>query len=123
MKHPKPHRPERLAALIHEELALALTTLIKDPRVGFVTITQVHVTPDGKHATVSVSVLGEEEEKQRAMDGLAHARGFLRTRLADALSVRTIPELQFELDRGLEHARRIDELLAQARRDPEDGSD
>lgn len=120
MKHPKSHRPERLAALIHEELALAFTRLIKDPRVGFVTITQVQVSPDAKHATVSVSVMGAEDEKTRAMDGLQHAKGFLRTHLAEALHLRTTPELEFELDRGLEHARRIDELLAQARRDDGD---
>jgi ribosome-binding factor A len=119
MRHPKSHRPERLAALIHEELALALTRLIKDPRVGFVTITQVQVSPDGKHAAVSVSVLGTEDEKTRAMDGLRHAKGFLRTHLAETLGLRTTPDLEFALDRGLEHARRIDELLAQTRREDE----
>ena len=79
------------------------------------TITGVHVTADGHHATVRVSVLGTEEEKGRAMDGIEHAKGFLRTQLARTLALRVTPELHFELDRGLEHARRIDALLDQVR--------
>ena len=114
MKRTPRHRAERLAALVHETLATALTTL-KDPRIGFVTITGVHVTADGRHATVRVSVLGTEEEKGRAMDGIEHAKGFLRTHLARAVELRVTPELHFELDRGLEYARRIDALLDQVR--------
>jgi ribosome-binding factor A len=113
------HRPERLAALVQETLAQAIATTLKDPRVGFVTITGVRVTPDGHHATVRVSVLGTEEEKGRALTGLEHARGFLRTRLAADLDLRVTPELRFELDRGLEHAQRIDALLDQIRHDGE----
>ena len=109
------HRPERLAALIHETLAMALTTQLKDPRIGFVTITHVQVTPDGQHATVRFSVLGTDEEKGRAAEGLDHARGFLRSYLATELDLRATPELRFELDRGLEHARRIDAILDELR--------
>jgi ribosome-binding factor A len=122
MKRVPRHRPERLAALVHETLAVALTTQIKDPRVGFVTITHVSVTPDGEHAIVHVSVLGDEEAKTRALDGLEHAKGFLRTQLAHVLNRRVTPELKFELDRGLEHARRIDDLLSQVRREDEEPS-
>ncbi|HEX9632645.1 MAG TPA: 30S ribosome-binding factor RbfA [Gemmatimonadales bacterium] len=111
MKRRRPHRPERLAALLHETLATALTTQLKDPRIGFVTITGVQVTPDGQHATVRFSVLGTDEDKARAVEALEHARGFLRSHLATHLELRLTPELRFELDRGLEHARRIDELL------------
>lgn len=111
MKRSRRHRVERLAALIRETLATALTTQLKDPRIGFVTITGVEVTPDGQHATVRFSVLGSDEDKGRAVEGLEHARGFLRSHLATRLELRTTPELRFELDRGLEHARRIDELL------------
>lgn len=113
------HRPERLAALLRETLASALTTGLKDPRIGFVTITGVQVTPDGQHATIRVSVLGTEDEKTRALEGLAHARGFLRSHLATHLDLRVTPELRFELDRGLEHARRIDEILDRLREEGE----
>jgi ribosome-binding factor A len=111
------HRPERLAALIQESVAGAVSTLLKDPRVGFLTVTGVTVSPDGSHAIVRVSVMGDQEEKDRALQGLESARGFLRSHLAKTLALRTIPELRFELDRGLEHAQRIDRLLAELKRD------
>lgn len=108
------HRPERLAALVQETLAEIITTGgLKDPRVGFVTITGVTLTPDGAHATVRVSVMGTEDEKGRAIEGLDSARGYLRSRLAQTLAVRVAPELRFTLDRGLEHTRRIDDILDQ----------
>jgi ribosome-binding factor A len=116
MRRASRHRPERLAALIQETLAEALATHLKDPRVGFVTLTSVSVTPDGSHATVRVSVLGGEDDKGRALEGLEHARGFLRTHLAQRLALRTTPELHFVLDRGLEHAQRIDRILEDLRR-------
>jgi ribosome-binding factor A len=117
---PHAHRPERLAALVQETLAGIITTGLKDPRVGFVTVLGVTVTPDGAHATVRVSVLGTEEEKGRALEGLDSARGFLRSQLARTLQVRVAPELRFTLDRGLEHARRIDDILDQIKRDGSD---
>jgi ribosome-binding factor A len=111
MRRSSGHRPERLATLIQESLAAAIASKLKDPRVGFATITGVTVTADAKHATVKVSVLGSDEEKQATMQGLAHARGFLRTHLAQTLDIRSVPELHLVLDRGLEHASRIDEII------------
>ncbi|MDH3495777.1 MAG: 30S ribosome-binding factor RbfA [Gemmatimonadota bacterium] len=117
MKRASRHRPERLAALIHETLAEGLAREVKDPRVGFVTVTGVQVTPDGAHAVVRVSVLGEEADKQRAVEGLDSARGFLRSLLAKRLALRIAPELRFQLDRSLEHARKIDQILDQLKQD------
>lgn len=117
---PNPHRTERLAALVQQEIADALATRVKDPRVGFVTVTGTSVTPDGEHATIRVSIMGTDEEKERALEGLDSARGFLRSHLAQRLPLRVAPDLRFELDRGLEHARRIDEILSQLKRE-EDG--
>ena len=114
------HRPERLAARLQGTLAEIITTGLKDPRVGFVTVTGVEVSPDGARATVRVSVLGTEEEKGRAVEGLDSARGFLRTHLARTLDLRVVPELRFVLDRGLEHARRVDDILNQLKRDGTD---
>lgn len=109
------HRPERLGALIQETLADAFRTRLKDPRVGFVTITGVTVSADGSVARVHVSVMGSEEEKATAMEGLESAKGFLRTYLAQTLTLRSAPELRFELDRSLEHAARIEQLLHKLR--------
>jgi ribosome-binding factor A len=108
---PGKHRPERVAALVQEILADALTTQLKDPRIGFVTVTGVEVSPDCTHADVKVSVMGSEAEKDTAMDGLQSATGFLRSRLARTMSTRSTPEIHFVLDRGLEHQARIDHLL------------
>ncbi len=105
------HRAERVSALVQECLAAAIATQLKDPRVGFVTVTGVTVSPDISHASVRVSVMGTAEDKDRALDGLNSAKGFLRSHLAGVLKLRVTPELHFALDRGLEHARRIDELL------------
>ena len=117
MRRAPSHRPERLAALIQQTLAETLAARVKDPRVGFVTVTGVSVSPDGTHARVRVSVLGEAEVKARAIEGLESARGFLRSRLARVLNLRATPELVFELDRGLEHAQHIGRLLADLKRD------
>jgi ribosome-binding factor A len=110
-------RPEQVAGTIRQVIAEALTREIRDPRVGFVTVTGVLVTNDLSHARVSVSVTGDDAEKTRALQGLQSAAGFLRSRAARALTTRTVPELHFELDKGVEHAARIEELLASIRRE------
>ena len=102
-----------MAALIKEMIAGALTGKVKDPRVGFVTVTSVSVPRDVSVATIMISVLGGEEEKEAALEGMASAKGFLRTIIARKLDLRVAPELRFKLDRGLEYAARIDELLAE----------
>ena len=111
MSRGRSHRPERLAALIKEVMGEAFMGQLKDPRVGFVTIMGVTVSADGGHARVRVSVLGSDDEKAEAMVGLESARGYLRSHLAKTLPLRIVPELHFELDRGLEHAQRIDQIL------------
>lgn len=105
------HRPERVGELIRETVAEFLTTNVRDPRIGFVTVTGVNVSADLGHATVQVSVMGTEEEKDRSLEGLASAARFLRSRLARELRLRTSPEIHFQLDRGLEHAQRINQVL------------
>ena|SRR5215210_8628294 len=110
-------RPEQVAETLRQVITDALARQVRDPRVGFVTVTGVLVTPDLSHARVMVSVPGEETEKERGLEGLQSAAGFLRSRAARALSTRIVPELHFELDRGLEHAARINELLEGLRRE------
>jgi len=105
------HRPERVGELIRETVAEFLATNVRDPRIGFVTVTGVTVSADLSHATVQVSVMGNEEEKARSLEGLASAARFLRGRLARELRLRSSPEIHFLLDRGLEHAQRIDRVL------------
>lgn len=107
-------RPDQVAETLRQVIADALLrSEVRDPRVGFVTITNVEVTNDLSHARIRVQVPGEATEKERALEGLQSAAGFLRSRAARALTTRVVPELHFELDRGLEHAARIEELLQQ----------
>jgi ribosome-binding factor A len=113
-------RPEQMAETLRQVITDAMARELRDPRVGFVTITGVLVTNDLSHARVMVSVPGEDAEKARALEGLQSAAGFLRSRAARALTTRTVPELHFELDRGLEHAARINELLNTIRQEDPD---
>jgi ribosome-binding factor A len=113
-------RPEQMAETLRQVITDSLARQVRDPRVGFVTITGVLVSGDLSHARVMVSVPGEDAEKSRALEGLQSAAGFLRSRAARALTTRTVPELHFELDRGLEHAARINELLNTIRREDQD---
>jgi ribosome-binding factor A len=113
-------RPEQMAETLRQVITDAMARELRDPRVGFVTITGVLVTNDLSHARVMVSVPGEDAEKARALEGLQSAAGFLRSRAARALTTRTVPELHFELDRGMEHAARINELLNTIRQEDPD---
>ena len=112
-----PRRPEQVGETLRQVIAEALTREVRDPRVGFVTVTAVLVTPDLSHARIMVSVPGDGAAQDRALEGLQSAAGFLRTRAAKALSTRIVPELHFELDKGLQHAARINELLDGIRRE------
>jgi ribosome-binding factor A len=105
------HRPERVAEAIRHAVAGVLTGDLRDPRIGFVTVTGVRVSPDLEHAWVRVSVMGPDEERERTLAGLDSAAGFMRAQLAKQLRLRLVPELRFELDRGLEHGARIDRVL------------
>jgi ribosome-binding factor A len=113
-------RPEQVAETLRQVITDGLAREVRDPRVGFVTVTAVLVTSDLSHARVLVSVPGEETDQTRALQGLQSAAGFLRTRAARALTTRTVPELHFELDVGLAQAARIDELLNALRREERD---
>jgi ribosome-binding factor A len=109
-----------VAEIVRQVLAEAIGREVRDPRVGFVTLTRVDVSGDLSHAQVFVMAQGDEAERQRALEGLQSAAGFLRGKIAKALATRTIPELHFELDRGLEHATRINAVLADLKREAED---
>src|SRR2546430_14191603 len=111
------HRPARVAEAIRQTVAAFLTGNVRDPRVGFVTVTGVQVSADLAHARVRVSVMGSEDEKAKSLAGLESAARFLRSQLAREPSLRVTPELRFELDRGLEHAQRIDRMLRDLKED------
>src|SRR6266566_1412640 len=102
-----PHRQEMLGELIAVELSDLLRTRLKDPRVGFASITHVEVSGDLRHAKVFVSVMGNPEEQEGTMIGLKHAAGFLRHELAGRLVLR------FMLDMSIEQGSHVLELIRQ----------
>lgn len=108
---PNPHRQEKLGELIANELSELLRTRVKDPRIGFASITRVEVSGDLRHAKVFVSVMGTPEEQSESLKGLKHAAGYLRHELASRLVLRYMPEIAFKLDTSIEEGSRILSLI------------
>lgn len=104
-------RTDRVADLLRAELSDLLLREVHDPRVKLASVVSVEVTTDLRRAVVKISALGDDEQRQGTIEGLRHAKGFLRTELAHRLRLRTTPELIFELDRGAEHSQRIADIL------------
>src|ERR1700704_1767685 len=106
-----PDRLRRVDVAIRQVLSDAVTQDLKDPRVGFVTVTGVKTSPDLRHARVFVSVLGSEPEREASLEGLRSAHGFLQGRVASQLSLKHTPALAFEYDQSIDHGMRITEIL------------
>ncbi len=106
-------RPQRVGVRIREEISSLLLSEVRDPRVGFVTVTEVRVTPDLREARVFVSVLGPEEQRAESLEALRAASSFLRRELSHRLELKRVPELRFELDRSADYAEHIEELIRQ----------
>ncbi|MBI4388250.1 MAG: 30S ribosome-binding factor RbfA [Candidatus Omnitrophica bacterium] len=104
-------RVERVAELIRGELARTIVGQLRDPRVGFVTITHVEVSADLHYAKVHCSVLGDDETRKRTQEALTHAKGFLQKDLARVLNLRYTPQLEFFLDPSVDHSLEIDGIL------------
>ncbi len=105
-------RPERVAEEFREVLAEEIPQL-KDPRVGFVTVTRVEVTPDLRKAIVYYTVMGQDKDHRRTRAGLNSAKAHLRTVLGQQVRMKFTPDLEFEEDVGLAQVERVTELLKQ----------
>lgn len=122
-------RVERLEQEVREQIARMINAELKDPRIGFVTVTRVSLTPDLHQARVYVGILGDAAARERGLAGLKQAAGFLRRALGQRLRLRHAPEVQFQYDRGLDAADRVARLLDEvhaeeaAEREPKPGDD
>jgi ribosome-binding factor A len=105
-------RMRRVDEAVREVLSGAITSELKDPRVGFVTVTAVETSPDLRHARVYVSVLGNAGERRRSLQALESAHGFLQRRIGRELRMKHTPQLQFVYDDTPERSMRISQLLA-----------
>ena len=110
---PHTHRQEKLGELIAIELSDLMHTRIKDPRIGFASITHVEVSGDLSYAKIHISVMGTPEEQADTLRGLKHAAGYLRRELASRIILRHMPGLVFKLDTSIEQGARVLELINQ----------
>ena len=106
-------RADRVGDLILKELAELLLRKVKDPRLADITLTDVKVSPDLRHARVFYSLLGDDERKAEAVVGLQSATGFVKRELSKRLHLRRIPDIEFCLDSSLEYGSHIDRLLTE----------
>lgn len=104
-------RSEKVAEAVHELISALLVKGLKDPRIGFVTITGVKVTDDMHLATVYFTVIGNDVEKKATEQGLNSARGFIRKEMGKSLSMRYVPDIVFKYDVSVEYGYRIESIL------------
>ena len=106
------HRTDQVGAQVQQEIMEIIRRDLKDPRIGFVSITGVRMSPDLRTARVRVSVLGDDEEQRRTLAGLRSATGLIRRELGRRLeNLRFSPELRFEIDTSIEYSVRISKTL------------
>ncbi len=104
-------RSEKVAEAVHEIISELLVKGLKDPRIGFVTLTGVNLTDDLRLATVYFSVVGSEEEKKDTEKGLNSAKGYIRKEMGRNLRLRYVPDIIFKYDDSLAYGNRIDNIL------------
>jgi len=112
-------RPERVQEALRQEISRFVLEEIKDPRIGFLTITKVELTKDLRYAKVYFSVLGGAKEKALALKGLNSAKGYIKGMVADRISLRLVPEISFRIDESIEHTKEIYDLLRRIKKKDE----
>lgn len=112
-------RADKVAEAIRQEASLVIHDQLKDPRLGFVTVTKVEMTPDMRQAKVFYSVLGNELEYKKTQEALDSALGLIRKLVCERINLKFAPEIIFRPDRSGEHSVRIQELLDQIKRGDE----
>ncbi len=110
-------RANRIAEQMKQDLGKIIDQQLKNPKIGFVTVTDVEVTTGLQEARIYVSVLGNEEEREETMRGLEESKGFLRTEIGKRIRMYKVPELRFEYDHSIEQGDRIEQLLRKLKED------
>lgn len=104
-------RANRVAEQMKKEVSEIIQRELKDPRIGFITVTDVDVTGDLQQAKIFITVYGEEEERRKTFDGLEKAKGFIRSETGKRIQLRKTPEISFEFDESIERGNRIETLI------------
>jgi ribosome-binding factor A len=113
-------RPERVQEALRQEISRIVQNEIKDPRLGFITITAVELTRDLRYAKVFFSVLGEDKEKKLALKGLNSAKGYIKGLLSDRVKLKFMPEIDFRIDDSYEHTKKIHDILDKIKKEKRD---
>lgn len=111
-------RSQRIQELILEEISKLVQSGLKDPRIGFTTVTKVEVTDNLKLAKIFISVMGSEKEKTDTLDGLNSAKGFIRNAMGKNLYLRYLPVLEFRRDDNADHVEKISRILNELQSEP-----
>ncbi|MEW6686147.1 MAG: 30S ribosome-binding factor RbfA [Candidatus Edwardsbacteria bacterium] len=108
-------RSVQVSEVLKREISEIITNSLQDPRIGFVTITEVTLSDDLRYAKVYLSILGSPESEKETLKGLKSARGYIRKLIGEHLGLRYTPEISFHLDRSITDGAHIDELLKEIR--------
>lgn len=113
-------RLQKVAGLLKVEISEIVQREMKDPRIGFVSVTDVEVSPDLRHARVFLSIMGDEDKKKSGLKILKGAAGYIRGELGKRIRMRMVPELDFRMDESIERGARMFELLKQIEKNESD---
>jgi ribosome-binding factor A len=114
-------RPERVAEVIKEEVSRIIRERVSDPRIGFVSITTVELSPDLKDCKIFASVLGDKTEREKTFEGLRSATPYIRGQLGNVLKLRFVPDISFVYDKSIESASRVLAIMYKLNREAEEG--
>ena len=106
-------KAEKIAGIIQKEISEIIQFSLKDPKIGFITITDVTVTNDLSNAKIYVSFLGQKPREEAGMKALERSKGYLRSELAKRMTIRKVPELLFKLDDSLERGNKIERIISE----------
>jgi ribosome-binding factor A len=119
-------RSERVQEALRQEISKIVQGEIKDPRIGFITITKVELTQDLRYAKVYFSILGDAKDNSKALQGLNSAKGYIKNIVADRIKLRFVPEITFKVDESLQYTQEIYDLLNRIKKEKggsDEGSD
>ena len=105
------NRARKLEVDLQREISFIINSKLKDPRIGFVTVTDVKLSPDYHYLDIFVSIMGEERVKNDSIKGLNQCEGFIKKNLKERFRLRTIPEIKFIYDKSIEHGLKITSIL------------
>lgn len=116
-------RADRIRSQLKKEISDIIQNKFKDPRVGFVTVTDTEISNDFRHAKVFVSIMGDDDSKKNTLSALEKGIGFIRTEIGKRIRLRHVPELLFRIDNSLDYSAKINTLLEQIKEQEKNGED